>query len=231
MIEARRSLERGHADHGWLKTFHTFSFADYNDPKFMGFRSLRVINEDFVAPGQGFGTHAHHDMEILTYVLEGALEHKDSMGNKGQIRPGEVQRMSAGTGVRHSEFNPSPSEPVHLMQIWILPERRGIEPSYEQKSFPESERQGRLRLVASPDGAEGSVKINQDARLFAGLITSGEELRHAFASGRSGYLQVARGDVSVNGTKLTVGDGAMITDEKQITVSGRDAEVLLFDLV
>src|SRR6185369_5790306 len=220
MIQLRRSSERGHADHGWLNTFHTFSFADYFDDKFMGFRSLRVINEDWVKPGMGFGTHGHRDMEIITYVLEGELAHKDSMGNGSIIRPGEVQRMSAGTGVRHSEMNPSPAQWLHLLQIWILPERAGITPGYEQKMFDRSERQGRLRLVASPDGAEGSVTIHQDVRLYATLLDGGEEVTHTFAGGRYGWLHVAKGDAVVNGIELKAGDGAAISDESSLTIKG-----------
>jgi redox-sensitive bicupin YhaK (pirin superfamily) len=229
MIKIRRSDERGHANHGWLDTYHTFSFADYHDPEFMGFRTLRVINEDFVAPGRGFGTHGHRDMEIVTYVLEGALGHKDNMGTASVIRPGEVQRMSAGTGVLHSEMNPSPDEPVHLLQIWILPERRNLTPEYEQKSFPAAERDGTLRLVASGDGRDGSVTVHQDVSLY-GANLDGTSVSHDFAPGRYGWLQVARGTATINGQPLAQGDGAAISDENRITIEGKEAEVLLFDL-
>ncbi|PYQ51150.1 MAG: quercetin 2,3-dioxygenase [Acidobacteria bacterium] len=230
MIQIRKAEERGHFDHGWLDTYHTFSFADYYDPALMGFRALRVINEDRVEPGRGFGTHSHRDMEIVTYVLEGELEHRDSMGTGSVIRPGEVQRMSAGTGVLHSEVNPSRSKAVHLLQIWILPERHGIHPEYEQKTFPAEERNGRLRLVASQDGAEGSLTIHQDTKLFAGTLRNGESIRYDLRPGRYAWLQVARGSVDVNGQKLNAGDGAAIEDEKALTLEGQDAEVLLFDL-
>jgi len=230
MIQIRKAEERGHFDHGWLNTYHTFSFADYYDPEFMGFRALRVINEDRVEPGRGFGTHSHRDMEIVTYVLEGELEHRDSMGTGSVIRPGEVQRMSAGTGVLHSEVNPSRSKGVHLLQIWILPERHGIRPEYEQKTFPAEERNGKLRLVASQDGADGSLTIHQDARLFAGMLRNGEPIRYDLQPGRYAWLQVARGTVEVNGQKLNAGDGAAVEDEKALTLEGQDAEVLLFDL-
>jgi quercetin 2,3-dioxygenase len=229
MIKIRKSAERGHANHGWLDTYHTFSFADYDDPEFMGFRTLRVINEDFVAPGRGFGTHGHRDMEIVTYVLEGALGHKDNMGTASVIRPGEVQRMSAGTGVLHSEMNPSPDEPVHLLQIWILPERRNLPPEYEQKTFPAAERDGTLRLVASRDGREGSVTVHQDVSLY-GANLDGKSVSHDFAPGRHGWLQVARGTATVNGQPLAQGDGAAISDESRVTIEGTGAEVLLFDL-
>jgi quercetin 2,3-dioxygenase len=230
MIRIRKAEERGHFDHGWLDTNHTFSFADYYDPEFMGFRALRVINEDRVKPGRGFGTHSHRDMEIVTYVLEGELEHRDNMGTGSVIRPGEVQRMSAGTGVLHSEVNPSRQNPVHLLQIWILPERRGIKPEYEQKAFPAEERNGKLRLVASRDGAEGSLTIHQDAKLLAGSLRDGDSVRYDLQPGRYAWLQVARGTVDVNGQKLKAGDGAAIEDERTLTLTGTDAEVLLFDL-
>jgi len=230
MIRIRKADERGHFDHGWLDTYHTFSFADYYDPEFMGFRALRVINEDRVEPGRGFGTHSHRDMEILTYVLDGELEHRDNMGTGSVIRPGEVQRMSAGTGVLHSEVNPSRNNPVHLLQIWILPERRGIKPEYEQKSFPENERNGRLRLVASHDGAEGSLKMHQDAKLFAGSLRNGDSVQYDLQPGRYAWLQVARGTVEINGQKLKAGDGAAIEDERTLNLRGDNAEVLLFDL-
>jgi len=229
MITIRKAEDRGHFNHGWLDTFHTFSFADYYDTEQMGFRALRVINDDRVEPGVGFGTHGHRDMEIITYVLDGELAHKDSMGNGSIIRPGEVQRMSAGTGVRHSEMNPSPAQWLHLLQIWILPARNGMTPSYEQKMFDKSERQGRLRLVASPDGADGSVTIHQDVRLYASLL-DGEEVSHTFAKERYGWLHVARGNAVVNGIEMHAGDGAAIEDEASLTITGDGAEVLLFDL-
>lgn len=230
MFDIRRSADRGGFDHGWLDTKHTFSFADYHDPKFMGFRTLRVINEDVVAPGRGFGTHPHRDMEIITYVLEGSLQHRDSMGNGSVIRPGDVQRMSAGTGVLHSEVNASDSEPVHLLQIWILPERRGIVPGYEQQHFDSSELKNRFRLVASPGGAEGSVTIHQDARLFAAILDGGP-IDHETDPERYGWLQVARGTVSVNGHPLEQGDGVAFHQQSRIELTGEGgAEILLFDL-
>ena len=229
MIRIRKADERGHFDHGWLNTYHTFSFADYYDESFMGFRELRVINEDRVRGGNGFGTHAHRDMEIVSYVLEGELEHRDSMGNGSIIRPGDVQRMSAGTGVQHSERNPLPDQLVHFYQIWILPGQRGITPSYEQKHFTPEERRGTLRLVASPDGREGSVKLHQDVSIYSGIL-DGESGRHEFAPNRYGWLQVARGVVSVDGVRLSAGDGAAIAEEKAVTINGTGAEVLLFDL-
>lgn len=228
MIEIRPSNERGHFDHGWLNTYHTFSFDRYYDPNHMGFRALRVINEDRVAPAQGFGTHPHRDMEILTYILEGALEHKDSMGTGSVIRPGEVQRMSAGTGVTHSEFNPSRTEPVHLLQIWILPEARGIKPSYEQKQFSRDEMRGKLRLVAGRDPIEGAVKIHQDVRLFA-TVLDGESVKYELPAGRYGWLQVAKGTMELNGKKLEAGDGCAIAEEPNLQLSG-NGEALLFDL-
>ncbi len=230
MIQIRKAEERGHFNHGWLDTYHTFSFADYYDPLFMGFRSLRVINEDRVRPNRGFGTHSHRDMEIVTYVLEGALEHRDSMGTGSIIRPGEVQRMSAGTGVLHSEMNPSRDQAVHLLQIWILPDRRSLKPEYEQKTFPPEERKGKLRLVASHDGQDGSLTIHQDAKLFAATLTDGQTITYDMPAGRYGWLQVARGAVDVNGQELRAGDGAAIEGERTLTLRGRDAEVLLFDL-
>ncbi len=233
MIQVRRSAERGHFDHGWLDTFHTFSFADYRDERHMGFRALRVINEDRVAPGQGFGTHGHRDMEILTYVLEGAVAHRDSSGGKGTIVPGEVQRMTAGTGVTHSEVNPSDEEPLHLLQIWLLPDRRGHAPSYEQKAFPDEERRGRLRLVASPDGASGSLSIHQDARVYASLLAKGQEVEHRLASGRGAWVQVARGEVALGGQVLRAGDGASLEGQETLRIAGAgdgEAELLLFDL-
>ena len=231
MIMVRKSGERGGGDYGWLKTQHTFSFSDYWDPRWMGFRSLRVINEDYVAPGSGFPTHPHSDMEIITYVLEGKLEHKDSLGTGSVILPGDGQRMTAGRGIRHSEYNPSKSEQVHLYQIWILPAKKGLKPSYEQKSFPNEEKQGRLRLIASPDGKHGSVKINQDARLYVSLLKPGEEVQHTLAPNRHGWLQVAKGGVKLNGQELNQGDGAAISDEQSLTIEGtKESEVLLFDL-
>ena len=231
MIKLRRGNERGGGDFGWLNTKHTFSFSDYYDPSWMGFRSLRVINEDYVAPSSGFPTHPHSDMEIITYVLEGELEHKDSLGTGSVILPGDGQRMTAGRGIRHSEYNPSPAERVHLYQIWILPEKKSLEPSYEQKSFPAEEKQGKLRLIASPDAKDGSVKINQDARLYVTLLKPGEEVAHDFGKKRHGWLQVAKGSVEVNGQKLEQGDGAAISDEPKLTIKGaKDSEVLLFDL-
>jgi redox-sensitive bicupin YhaK (pirin superfamily) len=231
MITIRKSEDRGHFDMGWLNTYHTFSFDRYYDPAHLNFRSLRVINEDRVAPGQGFPKHSHADMEIVTYILEGALEHQDSMGNGSIIRPGDVQRMSAGAGVAHSEANPSDAEAVHLLQIWILPKERGLPPSYEQKFFSEDERRGRLRLVASDDGREGSVTIQQDAHLYAGILAAGDAVSHDFSAGRSGWLQIARGAVNLNGFELTQGDGAAISKEDSITIQADEAtEVLLFDL-
>ncbi|HMF44494.1 MAG TPA: pirin family protein [Polyangia bacterium] len=230
-LSIRRAGERGKADHGWLLSFHTFSFADYYDPAHMGFRALRVINEDRVQPGQGFGAHSHRDMEIISYVLDGALEHKDSMGGSSIIRPGEVQRMSAGTGVTHSEFNASRDELVHFLQIWILPARPGGKPGYEQKAFPEAERRGKLRLVASPDGRDGSVTIRQDVALYASLPRTGETLKHELAAGRHAWLHVARGDVELAGEKLVAGDAAAISDASGIELTGgASSEVLLFDL-
>ena len=231
MIQVRPADERGGGDHGWLKTHHTFSFSDYWDTKWMGFRSLRVINEDWVAPNTGFPTHPHRDMEIITYVLSGKLEHKDSLGTGSVILPGDGQRMTAGSGIRHSEFNPSTTDPVHLLQIWIVPEKGGLPPSYEQESFPEAEKRGKLRLIASREASDGSVKINQDAKLYVALLKPGEEVSHEFATGRYGWLQIARGAVEVNGKKLNQGDGAAISNEKTLTIKGtEDAEVLLFDL-
>jgi len=230
MEQIRRSTERGHANHGWLDSYHSFSFADYHDPQHMGFGPLRVINEDRVQPGQGFGTHAHRDMEIISYVLDGALAHKDSMGTGSTIVPGDVQRMSAGNGVRHSEFNQEKGKVTHFLQIWIEPAVRGIAPSYEQKHFADAEKRGRLRLIASPDGAEGSVTVHQDARVYAGLFSGAEKASHALAQGRLGYVHVARGDVLINGQKLAAGD-ALKTDASQIRIEGgRQAELLLFDL-
>ncbi|HEY6045929.1 MAG TPA: pirin family protein [Pyrinomonadaceae bacterium] len=231
MITIRKSEERGHFDFGWLNTYHTFSFDQYFDPAHMHFRHLRVINEDRVAPGKGFPTHAHRDMEIITYILAGALEHRDSMGNGSVIRPGDVQRMSAGTGVSHSEYNPSKTDAVHLLQIWIMPRARDLPSGYEQKAFTEDERRGRLRLVASEDGREGSVTIQQDARLYAAILEPGSVADHKFAAGRYGWAQVARGNVELNGVAMNQGDGAAIRDEDTIKLVAEDqAEVLLFDL-
>ena len=231
MITLRPSQERGGGDFGWLNTRHSFSFDRYYDPNFMGFRSLRVINEDWVSPGEGFPTHPHRDMEIITYVLEGALEHKDSLGTGSVILPGDGQRMSAGTGIRHSEFNHSPTDPVHLLQIWIMPDKQGHKPGYEQKAFPTAEKQGKLRLIASPDGKDGSVTIHQDAKLYVSLLAPGEEVKHALAAGRYAWLQVAKGTVELNGKKLTQGDGAAVSNEPALTIKGvENAEVLLFDL-
>jgi redox-sensitive bicupin YhaK (pirin superfamily) len=230
MLTVRKAAERGHADHGWLDSHHTFSFADYHDPRHMGFGPLRVINDDTVAPGGGFPPHSHRDMEIISYVLDGALEHKDSMGNGSVIRPGDVQRMSAGTGVTHSEYNASKSSPVHFLQIWILPAGRGLPAGYEQKHFSEDDRRGRLRLVASPDGAEGSVRIQQDARLYAGLLAPGDAVTHRFA-GRKGWLHLARGAAELGGTALAAGDGVAIDGEQEVAISSRaGGEILLFDL-
>jgi len=230
MTELRRSRERGHANHGWLDSYHSFSFADYYDPRHMGFGPLRVINEDRVQPGSGFGTHGHRDMEIISYVLEGALGHKDSMGNGSTIVPGDVQRMSAGTGVRHSEFNHEKSGVTHFLQIWIEPNVTGIAPSYEQKHFEPEEKRGRLRLIASPDGRGGSVTIHQDALLYAGLFDGGESVKLSLKKNRKGYVHVARGRITVNGHALEAGD-ALKTDGGTIELKdGEDAEVLLFEL-
>ncbi|BCS53361.1 pirin family protein [Geobacter sp. SVR] len=231
MIVIRKSGERGHADHGWLNTYHTFSFASYYDPGHMGFRALRVINEDRVRQGQGFPMHPHRDMEIISYVLEGALEHRDSMGNSSVIRPGEVQRMSAGTGITHSEFNHFKDEPVHSLQIWILPDNEGVTPGYEQKFFPDTEKRKNLRLVASWDGRGGSVTINQDANLYAVLLEKGEEVVHPIPASRHAWVQVARGKVLVNDHLLGPGDGAAASDEDRLVISGQEtAELLVFDL-
>ncbi|HEY4015039.1 MAG TPA: pirin family protein [Polyangiaceae bacterium] len=233
MITVRLAAERGHEDHGWLDTHHTFSFADYYDPKHMGFRSLRVVNEDRVQPGRGFGTHGHRDMEIISYVLEGGLEHKDSMGTGSIIRPGDVQRMSAGSGVLHSEFNASKSDAVHFLQIWILPSKNGIAPSYEQKTFAAEAKQGKLCLVASAGGAAGSVDIHADARVYASLLAKGERVEHVVPGGRHAWIQVARGTVSVGGRVLAAGDGASTSDAGPVVVEGAGAdvaEILVFDL-
>jgi redox-sensitive bicupin YhaK (pirin superfamily) len=231
LITIRKSVDRGHFNHSWLDTYHTFSFDRYYDPEHMGFRSLRVINEDRVDPGQGFPTHPHRDMEIITYVLEGALEHKDSMGTGSVIRPGEVQRMTAGTGITHSEFNPSQSEKVHLLQIWILPSERGLTPSYEQKMFPIEQRNGRLCLIASPASNDGAVTINQDVSLYTARLRPGKQVEHKLAPNRHAWVQVARGSVTVNGQQLEQGDGAVISGEETVTITGDEqAEILLFDL-
>jgi redox-sensitive bicupin YhaK (pirin superfamily) len=231
MIQVRKAAERGHFDHGWLDTHHTFSFGDYYDPQQMGFRSLRVINDDRVQPGQGFGMHPHRDMEIVTYVLDGSLEHLDSMGNGSILRAGELQRMTAGTGVRHSEFNPSDTERVHLYQIWLLPQRKGLEPSYEELAVGEEEKQGRFRLVASPDGAAGGLTIHQDARLYLARLLPGDAVAHEIERGRAAWLQVFRGNVNVLGNDLAEGDGVAVTDENIISVQATvPSEVLLFDL-
>ncbi len=227
----RPAAERGHANHGWLDSWHSFSFADYRDPRHVHFGPLRVINEDRVSAGQGFGTHGHADMEIISYVLEGELEHKDSLGTGSVVRPGDVQRMSAGSGVRHSEFNHSRTQLLHFLQIWIIPDVRGIAPEYEQRSYAAADKRGRLRLVASPDGAVGSLRIHQDARMCAGLFDADEQARYTLAAGRLGYVQIARGSLELNGEQLQVGDGAMLQDEPLIELrNGRGAEVLLFDL-
>ena len=231
MITIRKANDRGHANHGWLDSYHTFSFADYYDPKFMGFRSLRVINEDQIAAKRGFGTHSHRDMEIITYVLEGALEHQDSMGNRSVMRPGEVQRMTAGTGVSHSEYNHCDQEATHLLQIWILPETRGLEPSYEQKAYSDAEKRGKLRLIASQDGRDGSVKVHQDLNLYATVLGEGEEVNFSVKGDRQVWVQVARGSVMLNGQLLAQGDAAAVSQETLLDLTGKEsAEVLVFDL-
>jgi len=232
MISVRHAAERGTANFGWLDSRHTFSFGDYHDPEQMGFGALRVINEDRVSPGQGFGTHGHRDMEIISYVLEGALEHKDSIGTGSVIRPGDVQIMSAGTGIRHSEFNHSKTEPVHFLQIWVVPDRQGIAPRYEQKTFPDADKRGRLRLVGSSDGRDGSVIIHQDAKIFAALLNTGDHVTHALPHERRAWLQVVRGTVAMNGLELHTGDGAAVEDEPALTVTAKldGTEILVFDL-
>lgn len=231
MITVRKADERGHFNFGWLKTYHTFSFGDYFDPRNMGFRSLRVINEDWVQAGRGFPTHPHRDMEIITYIMEGALEHRDSMGTGSVIRPGEVQRMSAGTGVTHSERNPSDEEQVHLLQIWIMPDKRNYPPSYEQKTYGDEEKRGRLRLIASLDGQQNSVTIHQDARVYASLLEPGEQIVHRLESNRHAWVQVARGAVEINGEALRQSDGASISGEESLVITGNEpSEILLFDL-
>ena len=231
MLHIRKAAERGHADHGWLNTWHTFSFADYHDPQFMGFKALRVINEDRVQPGEGFGTHPHRDMEIISYVIDGALEHKDSMGNGTVIRPGEVQRMSAGTGITHSEFNHSSKELVHFLQIWIFPDTKGLEPGYEQKFFSDEDKRGRLRLVASKDGRDGSLTIHQDAALYDSILEEGMKIDYPVPAGRHLWLQVVCGAVNVNGVSLGQSDGAAISDEALLKIiAEKDSELLLFNL-
>jgi len=231
MIQIRKSGERGHANHGWLDTHFTFSFADYYDPKHLHFRTLRVMNDDRVAGGGGFPMHPHRDMEIVTYVLDGALEHRDSMGNGSVIKPGDIQYMGAGTGVTHSEFNASETESVHLYQIWMFPEKQGLKPRYDQKTFSEAEKRGKLRLLASPDGREGSVKIRQNNELYASVLAKGERVKHELQPERHAYVQVARGSLTLNGRKLDEGDGAAISGEGTVKLTGeKDAEVLLFDL-
>lgn len=236
MITVRRSDERGHFDHGWLETYHTFSFGDYVDPRFRGFRSLRVVNEDFVRPGTGFGRHGHRDMEILTYVLSGAVRHEDSLGHAGVVRPGEVQRMTAGTGIEHSEANPSDAEPLHLLQIWLRPERRGLEPGYEQRAIAGLATRGGWTLIASPDGRDGSVTIHQDAAVHVAVLEPGGAASYALAPGRHAWVQVARGEVELNGQPLRAGDGAAMSDEASADLragagaGAGSAEVLLFDL-
>jgi len=231
MMTIRRANDRGHAEHGWLDSYHTFSFADYHDPKHMGFRALRVINEDRVAAGQGFGTHGHRDMEIISYVLEGGLAHSDSMGTGSTLKPGDVQRMSAGTGVRHSEFNASKTDPVHFLQIWILPDKAGYQPGYEEKHFSAADKRGVLKLVASNDGRDGSVSIHQNANIYAGLFEAGEKADFALGTGRYAWVHVVKGSVVVNGERLSAGDAAAIDQGGNVTIAGEDAgEVLLFDL-
>ncbi len=231
MIKIRKAEDRGHFDFGWLDTYHTFSFGDYYDASHMAFRSLRVINEDVVAPGCGFPTHGHRDMEIVTYIIAGALEHRDSMGSGSIIRRGDAQRMSAGTGVRHSEANPSKDEPVHLLQIWILPKREGQQPEYEEKRFADEEKRNRLRLIVSPDGDEGAVRIHQDAKIYASVLDEGKSVNHQVADGRHAWLQVAGGAVELNGVPLKHGDGAAVSQENQLNiVANGQSEVLLFDL-
>lgn len=231
MLTLRKAEDRGHANHGWLNSHHTFSFANYYDPKHAGFGPLLVINDDTVAPGGGFPPHKHRDMEIISYVIEGALQHQDSMGNGSVIKPGDVQRMSAGTGVTHSEYNASKADAVHFLQIWIKPRAGGLPAGYEQKFFSEEEKRGRLRLVASEDGAEGSVRIQQDARLYAAVLSEGHSVTHAFGKGRSGWLHVVKGETEVNGNVMKAGDGVAIEQEAEVTIrSGSSGEVLLFDL-
>jgi redox-sensitive bicupin YhaK (pirin superfamily) len=231
MLAIRRAEKRGHADHGWLNSYHTFSFGNYYDPEHMGFSKLRVINDDTVVPRGGFGTHGHRDMEIISYVLEGALKHEDSMGNGSVIRPGDVQRMSAGTGVTHSEFNASDAEPVHFLQIWVVPEREGLKPGYEQKAFADEEKRGRLRLVGSRDGRDDSVTIHQDVDIYATLLGEGDSVSHALAEGRKGWIHLAQGSAALNDEQLQAGDGVAVEGPATITLTGTsEAEVLLFDM-
>lgn len=231
MLTIRKSNQRGHFDHGWLNTYHTFSFDQYYDPRYMGFRSLRVINEDFVAPGRGFPTHGHRDMEIITYILEGALKHEDSMGNGSVIRPGDVQRMTAGTGVRHSEKNASDHERVHLLQIWILPDAESLAPGYEQKAFSDEDRRGQLRLIASNDGRDDSVRLNQDVSLFASILDANQEVERVMDAARYAWIQVARGAIGVNGEKAEQGDGVVVVGESALRIRAEEpSEILLFDL-
>jgi redox-sensitive bicupin YhaK (pirin superfamily) len=231
MINVRKSSDRGHFNHGWLDTYHTFSFGHYYDPKNMNFRALRVINEDVVAPGMGFPQHPHDNMEIITYILSGALAHKDTSGGSSTIKPGDVQHMTAGTGIEHSEFNPSKSEPVHLLQIWLKPEARNLEPRYDESHFDESSRRDQLRLVAARDSLDGAIKVHQDVKLYASLLSAGKSVTHTLAPGRHAWLQVARGGVSLNGQTLNAGDGAAVSDEGTLTILAKqDSELLLFDL-
>lgn len=231
MLTIRKAEDRGHANHGWLDTYHTFSFANYYDRKHMGFRSLRVINEDWVSPDAGFGTHGHRDMEIITYVLEGALAHKDSIGNGSVIQPGDIQRMSAGTGILHSEFNHSQNETVHLLQIWLLPDTQGLQPSYEQRNFSPAKTPGKLHLVAARDGREGAVTVHQDVELYAGVLKEGDRISHTLKPQRHAWVQVARGAITLNGVPLKTSDGAAISEETEVAIAAtQDAEILLFDL-
>lgn len=232
MLSIRKSADRGHFDHGWLDTYHTFSFGDYYDPAQMGFRSLRVMNEDRVAPGSGFGMHGHRDMEIVTYVLSGELQHKDSLGSGEVLRPGELQHMTAGSGIRHSEFNPSATEPVHLYQIWLVPREKGLKPRYSQQAFAAEDRSGCWQLVASPDGADGSLKIEQEARIYLAVLLSGGQLKFELPADRHAWLQVLRGSITVNGSALTAGDGVAASQEPQLLIDATaPAEVMLFDLI
>jgi len=231
MITRRPASERGHADHGWLQTWHSFSFGSYQDPRHMGFRSLRVINDDIVAAGQGFGMHGHRDMEIVTWVLAGALEHRDSLGSGSVLRPGDIQRMSAGRGIRHSEFNPSDTEPLRLLQIWLLPEREGLEPSYEEAHVPLAQRQGELRLIVDPEGRDGSLRIHQDARIFTAMLAAGEEVKQPLAAGRHAWVQVASGRLSCGDLELARGDGAAVSEEPELRLRAAEpSEILVFDL-
>jgi redox-sensitive bicupin YhaK (pirin superfamily) len=230
MIKIRKSEERGHADHGWLDSYHSFSFANYYDPRNMGFRALRVINEDVVAGGGGFDMHPHRDMEIITYILSGALQHRDSMGNSAVMKPGLVQRITAGTGVEHSEFNYSPIEPVHLLQIWLLPEKKGLKPGYVEKSFDGKSPEGQLQLIASHTGRDGSIPVNQDIELYAAKLNNGKAVTYPLKPGRHAWLQVAEGELNVNGQTLKPGDGAAVSEEKELHLSGKDAHFLMFDL-